>query len=237
MLGTWIVVLSIQATYRLFQVAVGGRDGGEQAFVEIEQPVADLVFHLGLAQPYLVGLPEDLDMHQQLGVDFLALGLAQAQVVELLGGHEDAAQGVHDGTALGFGGVGGEHRDIAAMVEQLLQLRPADAAFGEVAQGVVEGAYPEGAAGTRLAPAQAMLVGLLGDVHQAEIDAEGAYHVGKVVGIETVDHPGQALAQGGVLGLAQADVALAQGLDGIEDLDAGLLAQHLAEQVAEQPHA
>ncbi len=85
-----------------------------------------------------------------------------------------------------------------------------------------------------LLAALAVLHGLLGNIHQAEVQVEGADHVRQVIGLEVLGDPGQPLAQGRVFLLAQADVAAAQGFHGGKNRFTGLFAQHLAQQVAKQ---
>jgi len=133
--------------------------------------------------------------------------------------------------------VGGEDRHIEGAVQQGLELVGVDALFGEKPQGVIERTFPERPPRPHGALALAVLEGLLGDVDQAEVDVEGAHHVGEDVGLQAVDQPDEALAQLGVLFLAQADEAFAQGFDGGQDLAAGLVAQHVAQQGAQQAHA
>jgi hypothetical protein len=133
---------SVDAVDGLFQVAVGFGHGLEQAFAEIEQAVLDLVAHLRLAGAHLVGFPQYLDLLLELADQLKAPFLAGARVVQLLGGEEDAAQVFHDGAALGFGGVGGEYRDVGRLVEQGLEFRGADALVVELPQGGVERALP-----------------------------------------------------------------------------------------------
>ena len=120
------------------------------------------------------------------------------------------------------------------MVEQALDLVGRNALGVELAQGVIEGTDPQRTIAAHLAAALLVLEAFLGNVDQAEIDAEGAYHMGQRVRIQGFDEFRQTLALAGVFRLAQADVALAQGLDGVEDLFPRMIVQDLAEDVAEQ---
>ena len=218
----------------LFQVAIGLGDRHEQTLVKIVEPVFYLVANLWFQHPNLIGAPQDLDLGLQGVDDLLFLLLGQAVAVQPFAGEEDAAQSLHDDPPLGFGGVGGEYRDVAQLVEHLLELLRGDPFGLEFPQHRVERTAPQLATAPDAAPALAVLIGLLSDIDQAEIDVEGAYHVTQRVGVQVANHLLQLLALAWTLLLAQRDIALAQGLHGIEHMFAGVGAQHVAQQSAKQ---
>ncbi len=224
----------IHAAHALFQMAVHHRDRLEQTLFEVIKTVADLVAHLRAMHAHLVGLPQHLDLILETLGDFLALILAETQIVEQFAGDEDAAQRFHDGAALGFGRVSGEHRNVGQSVEQDLELFGTHAIGAQIAQRGVEGTGPQRPATAHLPAPQPVLISLFGDVDQTEIDIEGAHHVRDDVRLEFADQSRQTRAGLRIVLAVQIDVTLAQRLHGLQHLAAGLRAQHLAQQIAEQ---
>ena len=132
--------------------------------------------------------------------------------------------------------MGGEHRHEAELIQQGLQLAGADPGGAQRAQGLVEGTPPQRFAALDLLAAQLVLKVFLGDVGQREIGAEGANDVVEHVRVEGGDEAHQRFAVGwrGFGLMAQLDEALAQGFHGLKDRAALLVAQGIAQQLAQQ---
>jgi hypothetical protein len=77
----------------------------------------------------------------------------------------------------------------------------------------------------------------LGQVDQAEVNAEGPHHMGERFRIQGFDDLLQAAPAGGRIFLVQADVAFAQCFHRLQHAAVLQGAQHVAEQVAEQFYA
>ncbi len=143
-------------------------DGTGVEFVEVVDGVAGLVGGLGPYDAQFVGLPHQVDVLGEAGVEAAAVGLVDRGVQE--GG--DAAQLVEDGAAGGLGGVRGEdgaHVEVADRFAQVLGvgvLEPVGRAGEQSALG--------GALGAEFAAA----VDLFGDVGEVEVGGEGAHELG-----------------------------------------------------------
>ena len=132
--------------------------------------------------------------------------------------------------------MGRENGQIERLVQQDLQLVRRHALIVEFLQGMAEGTEPQRALLAGEPPALLVLEGLFGDVDETEINVEGADDASQFIGLQALDEPRQAGAQGGIFLLAQVGVPLAQGLDGGQHPGAGLLLQDFAQEVAEQTH-
>ena len=221
---------AIVAPHRLLQEAIDPGHGLEQRLAEEMQPAPDLVGHLRLVDAHLVGLPQDLDLGQDLLELVLQLLLVELEPVQILSGEEDAPEGLGDGPAARLGRMGGEHRQIDQMLQQALEVLGTDAVLLELAHRVVERADPQPLAGGDHVHARQMRVQLLGDVHQPEIEREGADDLGERLGVEALDALHQLLAQLGIFLLAQLHETVAQTLHDHQHALATVLAQNLAQQ-------
>ena len=188
---------------------------------------------LGLVDPHLIGFPEDLNLDRS-SRRIASSSSCQLVILQAFTGDEDAAQILHQGAALGLGGVGGEDGQIDQLVEQLLQLLFIQPLGVEFAQYRIERAGPERTADTHHAAALLVLERLFGDVRQTEIEAEGAHHMGHGLGVELANQLVQTLALARVLLLAQADIAAPQGFHSVENAGSCLAVEHVAQQVAEK---
>ncbi len=143
-------------------------DGAGVEFVEVVDGVAGLVGGFGADHAQFVGLPDEVDVLGEAGVEAAPVGGEDRGFEE--GG--DPAELVEDGAAGGLGGVGGEdgaHVEVAhglAHVVGVGVLEPVGGAGQQAALG--------GAAGAQFAAA----VHLLGDVGQVEVGGEGADQLG-----------------------------------------------------------
>ena len=157
-----------------FQAAVDHWDGIEQRLFEVMHTHAYLVPHIGPRGADLVGFPQRLDVGAQIAGMHLFVIDRGRRGVECIVALEYAACLQHDGAAFRLGRVCGEHRHVADLFEQVLQLVRIHPHVAQVTQTGVERALPQDAAGGCDPAALAMLKTLFGVVYQLEIDAEGA---------------------------------------------------------------
>jgi len=75
--------------------------------------------------------------------DFDALVFVQRRIIQFAVSEEDAPLCAEHDPALGFGGVGSEHRHEAELIEQRLQLTGVETGGAQAAQGFIEGAAPQ----------------------------------------------------------------------------------------------
>ena len=109
------------------QASVDLGHGLEEGLAEEVEPLLDLVRNLGLVDPDLVRLPQDLDLGKDGPQALLRLLVVEAAGAQVLGQQKDAAEGFEDSAALGLGGVGGKDREVAQVIEEALQLPGAHA--------------------------------------------------------------------------------------------------------------
>ncbi len=234
-----------------------GEDGG----LVIVERHADLVAHGGADVADVVGLPEGGDLGDDVLLEGFELLLGDGDAVELLEQVGDAAALEHDGAAGDLGGVRGEDRHDADALEQGAGLAGGDAGELHLAERAAQGSALGLGVGVELAgEAAALAVVGFGEVDELEVKGEGA---GELIGggfaerfdaaQRVLERVGGQIARsficlgagggarrcgagiGGRSGVhfAVGDGGLAQLFDGLEDGDAGLLAQDFAEQHAE----
>ncbi|CAM5549392.1 hypothetical protein SFUMM280S_01061 [Streptomyces fumanus] len=144
-------------------------DGAGVQFVQVVDGVAGLVGGLGADHPQFVGLPDQVDVLGQPGVQAAPVALDHRGVEE--GG--DPAQLVQHRAAGGLGGVGGEDGPDVEVGDRLAQVLGVGVL--EPVGGTGEQPALGGPAGAQFAAA----VHLLGDVGQVEVGGEGADQLGR----------------------------------------------------------
>ena len=176
--------------------------------------------------------------------------------VDLLEKVRDAAALEHDAAASNLGGVGGEDGRDADPGEKRAGLRCVDAGELELAEGSAKTAALGNGGGIEGGgePTALAVVGLR-EIDELEVEAEGACELvggGQVVrvGVNAFESLVEvvasgwiglaadgcvSLAAGWIVGLAAGNRRAAQGLDGIVERRARLLAEDFAEQHAERP--
>ncbi len=220
---------------RVGHVIVDGGQHVPQGVVEVEQAGAHFVGDGRAGGAAAVGDPQQGDFGRQPFHQRGALGREQVAHVEIGQGGGDAAQLGQNGAAFGLGGVGGEDEVDAQAVEELAHLELVNA-------GAVEGGHSVRhrfghglRVGVALPLAQdADAVLLFGQVDQLEVGGEAAGDEFGFGRVELADDGGQASVDGRVglhaPGLGQGADALFQ----LEDLDARLPPDDVAEDVAEE---
>jgi hypothetical protein len=212
------------------QVAVQRRHLGEEGGLPVRQRVADLVGHRELLRPQHACLPQGGDQRAEALAALLGRQFRAGAVVQQMG---DRALGVQDALALHFGGVGGEHRHQAGVVQQGAGARCGDAAAGQQLHRLRQ------AAAQRLgrqpgAPQRAHLLLVFGQVGQMRKVGEGTHHADAGVAVELLQQPVKLAAVGRIAVAAKARGGLADLLDALEHRVALVVAQHTAEQAAQQ---
>ncbi|GAA3499208.1 hypothetical protein GCM10019016_063120 [Streptomyces prasinosporus] len=190
-------------------------DRARVQLVEVVDGVAGLVGGFGADHAQFVGLPDEVDVLGEPGVEATAVGLDDRGVEE--GG--DPAELVEDGAAGGLGGVGGEHGADVEVLDRLAQVLGVGVL--EPVRGAGEQSALGGAAGAQFAAA----VDLLGDVGQVEVGGEGADQLGRGLQFGTTQQLGGGLA---VLTGESADL-----LDEVQQLGALLPYEGLPEEIAQ----
>lgn len=133
----------VDSAHRLLKEAIDLRHGLEQRLAEEIEPLAHLVGDLRLVDPDLVGLPQDLDLGQDLLESVLELLVVELAAVQILADQKDPPEGLQGRASLRLGGMGGEDRQIDQVLEQTLEVFRAHTVVLEPSRHVVEGADPE----------------------------------------------------------------------------------------------
>ncbi|CAM5531397.1 hypothetical protein STENM327S_07974 [Streptomyces tendae] len=190
-------------------------DSAQVQLVEVVDGVAGLVGGLGTDDAQLVGLPDQVDVLGEPGVEAAPVGLVDRGVQE----GRDTAELVEDGAAGGLGGVRGEHGAHVEVADRLAQV---------LGVGVLEPvgrAGEQSALGGALGAQFAAAVDLLGDVGEVEVGGEGADQLGG--GLQF----GAAQQFGGGLAVLAGESAYL--LDEFQQLGALLPDQGLPEEIAQ----
>ncbi len=156
----------------------------------------------------------------------------------------DAAALEHDGTARHFGGVGGKDGHDEHALEPVHGLFGGDADAAHLAQSAGErAALAAGLAAQLESQAAALAVVGFGQIDELEVEGESAREQDGAIDGQRVDQfergggvAGRFFLVAAGFGIAAADGALAQRFDVREQVFAGLLAQHFAQQHAERAH-
>ena len=214
------------------ELAVELRHDPEERVVEDRHDRADLVQSLDLGAAQLRRAPERVDLLQEpaAGVPLLAAG--RPRIVQPIELDADPGDGGYHRPAPGLGRVGGQH-----WVHAQLGQQPPEPFLAEAVADLRHRRGERlGQLGTRpVALAQGPgPVPLLGQVGEVEVAGEGARDP---LGLVEAPARDQLLCRALLLvAHAGRDHGAAKLLDILQQLHAALLGEHLAEQVAEQPH-
>jgi len=198
----------------------------------VAQRVFDLVGYAQLGKAQQTGVPQlqDARAHLRFVVGQAAL---MGQGVALGQQARQFALGVQNALALHLGRVRGEHRRHVGGVQGLRQLCRAHAGLLQAAPSVRQAAALD-VPGLLVHRAAADVVPVFGQVGQVAEVGEGADHAHRLVVAQGLQQ-GLELTVGGLVGVApEGHRQLADLLDQLEGLRAFLLADHVAEQAAEQ---
>lgn len=214
-------------------VVVQPRQFAQEGGAVVRQRVLDLVGHgqLGVAQH--AGLPQRGDARAQQ-VHIGGFFLRRQRQVALGQQAGDVVLGVEDGFALHFGRVGRQHRRDQRLLEEFAHGLLADAGFLELAQREVDAALLRVRAGQQVRAAAADVVLVLGDVGQVREVRKRPHHGNGLFAGQDLEHAVQFLGGAGVGLAAEAHGRLTDGFDHGEHFLALLIAQHVAQQAAEQ---
>jgi hypothetical protein len=221
------------AVQRALEVAVQARDLAQEGGRVVRQRVLDLVGHRQLHQPQHARLPQlgHARAQQRLVVGALALGGQAVAFAHQLG---DRALGVEDALALHLGRVRGQHRADVRLRQHRGHVAGAQAGLEQALQAHAERAFLQVAfALVHLAPPH--VVAVLGDVGQVAEVAEGADHAHRLVARQVLQQPVEHAPGRRVTLEPVGHRELAHALDQLEGLVPFLLANHVAEDAAEQP--
>jgi hypothetical protein len=215
--------------------AVEARHHREQRRVEHRHRGPDLVERFGRDRAKHGGAPQQRDLLAQPSADLPVLGRSEARVVQALEQLRAAPKGDQRRSSTRLGRVGRQDRGVSQRRDRCIDLGLRAAGGPQPGHGfshrVVEIAVPRRALPTPQGPHAATG---LGQVDQLEVEREGQDDrlcAGQVEPVELRLEPG---ALHGVIGAPQGDGPPADALDQLEDLDASLLGDDLAEQGAEQ---
>ncbi len=190
-------------------------DGARVQFVEVVDGVAGLVGGLGADDAQFVGLPHEVDVLGEAGVQPAPVGLEDRGLQQ--GG--DAPELVQHRPAGGLGGVRGEdgaHVEVGDRGAQVLGVGVLEAVGGAGEQSALGGAP-----GAQFAAA----VDLLGDVGEVEVGREGADQLGRGLQFGAAQQLGGGLA---VLSGEAADL-----LDEVQQFGALLPHEGLPEEITQ----
>src|SRR5712691_3864976 len=216
-----------------FQVRVQARDPRNESEAEIRERIGDLVRdgELGEAQHRREPQPQHLRVQ---GAIAPGRGRQRDQARDLALAFEDAL-------ALHFGGMRGQHRAHAGArepsQERLARL------CRRALQSIREAPRPPRRAAFRVRAAPAVLVRVLGDIEEMRKIAERSHHVQRLLDRQRVELRLQlrldrlcfSCERRVGQGPPEPHRGLADGLDALAGLGADLLADHVAEEAAEQP--
>jgi hypothetical protein len=145
----------------------------------------------------------------------------------------DCTFGVEDALSLDLGRVRGQHRRDIRLRQHLGDLAGADVGAGQALEGHCQRAFLQMALGLVVFTA-AHMVAILGDVGQVAEVAEGTNHAHRLVTGEVLQQAVEHASGRGVPLQPVGHRELAHALDQLEGLGALLLADHVAEDAAEQ---
>jgi hypothetical protein len=142
--------------------------------------------------------------------------------------------GVQDALALHLGRVGGQHRRDQGVAQEILDGGLVHAGALQAFQRVGDRGWIWLRALQQVGAAAPDVVLVLGDVGQVREIGKGAHHGVGLFARQLLQQGGELLAGLGIVPAAEAHGGLAHGLDHVEHGGAFLVAQHVAEQAAEQ---
>jgi hypothetical protein len=224
--------------------AVETRDDTEERLVEERQRGPDLVERCRGDGSKVGGPPQQRDLLAEPPTQVAVLGRGQIAIVQPGEDPIDAAEREEQGSAAGLRRVGGEDRRDTQSGEEPVELVgacagptwPAGSAaeLGQRARDRIGGRSI--ARRTFPPPGGPDPVTLLGEVHEAEVEAEGPDDDLGAPRVKAGELGGEGLAVGRVVLVPKADRGLADALDEVEQVPTGLLGDDLAEQRTEQPN-
>jgi hypothetical protein len=217
----------------VLDVVVHGRQLAQERAAVVGQGVLDLVGHGQLFVAQHAGLPQRGDTRlQQRQVARVFLG--RERQVALGQQARDVVLGVQDGLALHFGRVRGQHRRDQRVAQESLDRGFVDTGALQAFERVGDRRRLRFRTGQQMRAAAAYVVLVFGDVGQVRKVGKGAHDRVGLFARELCQQRGELGAGLGVNLAAEAHRGLANGLDQGEHGFAFLVAQHVAEQAAEQ---
>ncbi len=145
--------------------AIDRRQGHEDRLVEQGERRAHLIERFGTMPADRLRTPQPGDLLAQPAMDLLLIGGSRGQVLELFEQGADPPQVLDHGATLGLGGVGGQHRRDAQILERgRIHVQGVDRVLHRLAR-------------TGATRQDAQTLALLGQVHQLEVAGERADHV------------------------------------------------------------
>ena len=222
-----------RSTDEAFEVALELRDDFEQAERVVAQGFVDLVGDAQLGEAQDSGLPQREDVQGEPAVDVVDVDRAVAG--RRSGGQQagHVAEHVEHGLAADLRRMGCDHRHDEQVVDQPLDRHGVDPTGGQVVHRRRQAAELRPRAVHPVVAAAAFVVDVLGGVRQGGQPAEGPDQVQLVVDRS----PGELVVQRAERAptvAPGADGALADSLDELEHVVAGLVPHDLAEQPAEE---
>ena len=217
-----------------FDLRIELRDLAQEGALVVAERVVDLVGDAQLGGAQQAGLPQLRDAGAQRGLVLGALGLvvqAVAPADQL--GHR--ALGVQHALALHLGRVRGQHRRQIGVLQHLGDLGGAHAAPRQLLEARGQRAVLL-LAGELPVLAHAHVVAVLGQVGEMREVAEGAHHRHRLLDRQVLQQPVERAAGLCVALEPVGHRQLADALDQLEGRRALLLADHVAEDAAEQPN-
>ena len=214
---------------------VQARHEREQRGVEERHRGPHLVERRRDDRPQVGGAPQDRDLLAQPAPDLAVLGRRQARIVESLEQRGEPPQRDKERPPAGLGRVRGEDRRDRQPLDRTVELVVGSTQPPQPADGVGERPVQHpGARGTCAPGQRADPLPLLGEVHQLEVEREGANDGLGPVEVQGGELVGELLALERIVRPAERDHPLANTLDELEQLGAGLLRDDLAQQRPEQ---
>jgi hypothetical protein len=223
----------LEARQRTLDLGVQAGHLAQERQRVVRQRVLHLVGHREPRVAQHARLPQLRDAGAQRSLVVVALARA-GQRVALAHQPRDRELGVEDALALHLGGVRGQHRRHVRVRQRRRDLRWLHAGSGQPLEAHRQRAGMA-VAGALVVLASAHVVPVFGDVGEVAEVAERADHADGLVARQALEQLRQLTPRVLVALQAIGDRQLADALDQLERVGALLLADHLAEDAAEQP--
>lgn len=219
-----------------FQIGIQAREGAPENFFDEVEGGFDFVFHEGDEGALAGGEPKGGDFGEEGTFEGGAFAGEEAIVIEFEEEVGDPHDFGEDGTAFGFGGVGGEDEFDVEAGEEGRHLGGGDALVFEGGEGVVERVGDEGSGEVYFFFALAEAVDaffFFGEVDKVKVEGERGGDGAGLFGVEGSDFGGEAS-----FGVGEAGAPIFGGLpDAFFEGEEGggfLFAEDLAEEVAKE---
>ncbi len=240
-----------EAVQRGISVAIEPGDHREHGLIEERERRPDLIERRHRRGPQVGGPPQQRDLLAQTAADIAVLGGSDVSIGQPGEEPVDTAERDEDRPPAGLGRMRGEDRRDPQPVQRHPDVvvgcpgapQPVDGG-GQRVVGPLAGGTGTRAArpAVRRAPATFAIrsprgpnqLALLGEVDEAEIEAEGAdddFGAARIERLELRDEP---RSEPGVVASSEADRRPPDSLDEVEEVAPGLLGDHLAEQRSEE---